>query len=206
MTLDEISRLLASKITVWWRAWITTAIMTGLRPGELLGLTWANVDFAESTLSVRQAMKEDGPGSLKTKTSHRTLEMPAAVAAALTDLLAEQVTRQLAAGESYDSGPVFADEAGRPVRREMVRHGLARRCKAAGIATFSPREMRHTWVSVLSDAGVDIEVIASGAGHVNSNVTRSVYRHQIADKISAAATVFNSLAPTAGSPEAGAAP
>jgi integrase len=44
-----------------------------------------------------------------------------------------------------------------------------------------------------SHGGVDVEVIADAVGHVNSNVTRSVYRHALADKISAAATVFDQM-------------
>jgi IS30 family transposase len=42
---------------------------------------------------------------------------------------------------------------------------------------------------VLSDAGVDMEVIADSVGHVNSTVTRTVCRHQIADKVARAAAM-----------------
>jgi integrase len=46
MTLAEVRLLLAADLTPWWRAFITAAIMCGLRPGELLGLRWEDVDFA----------------------------------------------------------------------------------------------------------------------------------------------------------------
>jgi IS30 family transposase len=46
---------------------------------------------------------------------------------------------------------------------------------------------------VLSDSGVDIEQIADAVGHVNSTVTKVVYRHQIADEITSAATVMDSI-------------
>jgi integrase len=55
--------------------------------------------------------------------------------------------------------------------------------------------MRHTFVSVLSNVGVDIGVIADAAGHVNSTITRSVYRHLIAEEISVAATSWDSIGP-----------
>ena len=48
-------------------------------------------------------------------------------------------------------------------------------------------------MSVLSDSGVDIEQIADAVGHVNSTVTKAVYRHQIADEITSAATVMDSI-------------
>jgi integrase len=55
------------------------------------------------------------------------------------------------------------------------------------------RRPRHTWVSVLSEAGVDIEDIPDTAGHVNSSVTRNVYRHQLADKITKASTAMDGI-------------
>ena len=63
-------------------------------------------------------------------------------------------------------------------------------CKRAGIGNWIPRELRHTFVSVLSDSGVDIEHIADAVGHVNSTITKTVYRHQIADKVTVAATAI----------------
>ncbi len=53
-------------------------------------------------------------------------------------------------------------------------------------------------MSVLSDAGTDIEAIADAAGHVNSVVTKTIYRHQIADKISSAAIAMDGVFGQAG--------
>jgi hypothetical protein len=50
----------------------------------------------------------------------------------------------------------------------------------------------------MSASGVDIEVISDAVGHVNSGITRSVYAHAIADKISAAATVMDTVYGAAG--------
>jgi len=52
---------------------------------------------------------------------------------------------------------------------------------------------------VLCHGGTDIEVIADAMGHSNSNVTRTVYRHQLADRISAAASAFDAIMPRVGS-------
>ena len=58
---------------------------------------------------------------------------------------------------------------------------------AAGLGTdWQPRETRHTFVSIASDSGASIEDIADAAGHVNANVTRAVYRHQISDTVTRA--------------------
>jgi integrase len=194
MTIEEVGTLLASDLTVFWRAWATTALGTGLRPGELSGLTWPDVDFAAGTLRVRQSMKSGALADLKTQQSKRTIRMPAGVVTALQALWADQLSKRLTASEAYDDRDlVFADEVGKPVHREHIRRGLARCCKAAGIAVFTPREMRHTFVSVLSDSGLSIEEIADAVGHVNSYITKTVYRHQIRDEVSAAATAWDSI-------------
>ena len=76
----------------------------------------------------------------------------------------------------------------------LARRDFQKLCGRAGIGTsWVPREQRHTFVSVLSDSGVDIEKIADAVGHVNSTVTKAVYRHQIADEITSAATVMDSI-------------
>ena len=65
-------------------------------------------------------------------------------------------------------------------------------CGRAGIGeSWTPREQRHTFVSVLSDSGIDIEQIADAVGHINSTVTKAVYRHQIADEITSVATAMD---------------
>ena len=67
-------------------------------------------------------------------------------------------------------------------------------CERAGIGqNWTPREQRHTFVSVVSDSGVDNEQIADAVGHINSTVTKTTYRHQIADKVTAAATVMDTV-------------
>ena len=204
MTLEQIKLLFASDLDAWWRAYIMTGILCGLRPGELLGLTWDDVDFAAGVIRVRHCLKAmPGPDGhsvlrledLKTDRSRRTLALPAKVAEALRALKAVQAASRLRLGPYYtDRGIVFCGDAGQPRWRGVANSGFKKACKRAGIGSdWHAHEQRHTFVSVLSDAGVDIEAIADAAGHVNSNVTRTVYRHQIADTVSAAARTMDDI-------------
>jgi integrase len=203
LTDAEVSRLLALGLTPWWRAWITTAVMTGLRPGELLGLAWEDVDLAAGVVRVRASIKagKDENGrtvlrreSLKTERSRRTLELPAAVRAVLAVLRREQAAERLAAGPAYtDHGLVFCGPSGQPQWRQSVNAQFKALCERAGIgAGLTARATRHTFVSLLSDSNVSVERIADAVGHVNSNVTRAVYRHQLADTVADAAAVMDS--------------
>ena len=82
---------------------------------------------------------------------------------------------------------VFRDNAGRPMSRQRMNVQVKRVCEAVGIGRDrQPRETRHSFVSIASGSGVPVEDIADAVGHVNSNVTRAVYRHQIADTVTRA--------------------
>jgi integrase len=78
---------------------------------------------------------------------------------------------------------------------KCVRPGHGGPCRAGLGVGWTRYATRHTFCSVLSDGGTDIEVIADAMGHANSNVTCTVYRHQLRDRISAAATAFDAVLP-----------
>jgi integrase len=207
MTLAQINVLLAAKLNPFWRAYVVTGLMCGLRPGELLGLRWEDVDFDGGVIRVRKCLKalpDPSTGkrrlvleNLKTEQSRRTIQMPRLAAAALRELRKDQPRWKLKLGTAYDArnmGLVFTDRAGAPRWPQDVRRYFGVLCGRSGIGgKWTPRELRHTFVSVLSDSGVDIEKIAEAVGHVNSTITKTVYRHVIADKVTVAATAMDSI-------------
>jgi integrase len=160
MTLEQIRSLFASDLDAWWRAYIMTGILCGLRPGELLGLTWDDVDFAAGVIRVRHCLKAvpDADGrrvlqleDLKTERSRRTLALPAKVAESLRTLRAVQAADKLRLGHYYrDRGIVFCGNAGQGVQQQTARRGFRIRCRQVGIGMdWHPHEQRHTFVSVL---------------------------------------------------------
>jgi integrase len=206
MTVDQVNTLLAAKLNTFWRGYITVGLTCGLRPGELLGLRWGDVDFDGGVIRVRKCLKalpDPKTGKrrlvledLKTEQSRRTMLMPRLAAAALRELRKDQARWKLKVGAAYDvrdMGLVFTDRAGAPRWPQDVTRYFKLICKRAGIGNWIPRELRHTFVSVLSDSGVDIEHIADAVGHVNSTITKTVYRHQIADKVTVAATAMDAI-------------
>jgi len=206
MTVDQLSCLFASDLTVWWRAFLMVGIGCGLRPGELLALTWDDLDFDAGEIRVRNSLKAEEVtgqatktvmtrGDLKTPRARRTLPLPAKAAEALRAQKASQAADKLRRGRYYeDAGLVFSNNAGRPKRGSTVNKRFKVICDQAGIdSDWHLHEQRHTFVSLLSDAGIDIDKIADAAGHINANVTRTVYRHQLADKISEAGVAMNDI-------------
>jgi len=77
-------------------------------------------------------------------------------------------------------GLVFCTKTGEQLDAANVRREFRTACKAAEIGTsWTPRELRHSFVSLMSDSGVPVEEIARLAGHANSRTTETVYRHQL---------------------------
>jgi integrase len=204
MTLDQLRALAALDLTPFWRAYLVTAVICGLRPGEMLGLRWEDVDLKDGVLRIRMCLKSlpgpDGKHMLvlagpKTDRSRRTMQLPRDAAVVLRALRAQEARDRLRLGTQYtDTGLVFAAEHGGLRCPQDVRKQFGRLCTRAGLGTgWHPHETRHTWVTMLSDAGVDIEDIADAAGHTNSAVTRNVYRQQLADKLTKAPKAMDAI-------------
>jgi integrase len=110
-------------------------------------------------------------GDTKTPASRRTLGLPD---------FANQALRELQSREQRTTGPVFATRDGRELDAANIRREFRAAISAAGIAgAWSPRELRHTFVSLMSDTGVPVEEIARLAGHTSTRTTEIVYRHQL---------------------------
>jgi integrase len=83
------------------------------------------------------------------------------------------------ASAKRNTGPVFATRDGGELDANIRREFRAA-INAAGIkGAWSPRELRHTFVSLMSDGGVPVEEIARLAGHATSRTPEIVYRHQL---------------------------
>ena len=88
---------------------------------------------------------------------------------------AADALRDLREREGRDTGPVFATRDGKQLETANVRRELRAAVKAPeSPGTWTPRELRHTFVSLMSDSGVPVEEIDRLAGHTNSRTTEIV--------------------------------
>jgi site-specific recombinase XerD len=84
----------------------------------------------------------------------------------------------------HDQGLVFASSIGAPLDRHNVLREFRKITEAAGLGTgWVPRELRHTFVSLLSSDGIPLEDIADLAGHKGTLTTETVYRKVIVPEL-----------------------
>jgi site-specific recombinase XerD len=92
---------------------------------------------------------------------------------------------------------VFASAVGTPLLNGNVRRAFRRICKQAGIpGQWTPRELRHTFVSLMSGSGMAVEEIARIVGHSSSHTTETVYRKELRPVIRSGADAMDKLFPS----------
>ena len=174
LTVDQVEMLVAHTPT-HFKALVISAVGTGLRQGEALGLRATDVDFLRREVHVRhQLVSVPGVaahlGPPKTPSSLRTVPAPGFV----LDALAAHI-RDFAPGPF---GMIFSNTRGMAVNRQSLHRSLAAAVRAAGLPpgiTF--HQLRHTYASLLIDGGESVTVVADRMGHMNANETLRTYSH-----------------------------
>lgn len=173
--------------------WIT-GLMLGLRPGELRGLRWMDLDLEAATMQIRQALRTDGTVTdTKTERSRRALDLPAPVVDALRRHKARQAAEKLASVDWHETGLVFTSPTGNPLDQSKVRKELNELTAAAKLGHWTPYELRHSAASLLSAAGVPLEHVADILGHDGTRMAALVYRHAVAPTVGAAVAPMEAM-------------
>lgn len=177
--------------------YIVVSLLTGGRTEELRALCWDNVhlDSGQPHIDVWRSVRADG--DTKTKKSRRSLALPARCVEALRKQRAQQLADRLRAGDRWqDNDLVFATSVGTQMSAGNVRRDFRRALALVpGLdpKEWTPRELRHSFVSLLSDAGMQLDEISQLVGHSGTTVTELVYRHQLKPVIQSGATVMDRL-------------
>lgn len=196
-TIEQAQRLLADAIPADPRPamWLT-ALMCGLRPGELAGLRWCYVDIdsEEPTIEVAERAMEVskryvGQGPPKTERSKRRIGLHPLHAAAL---LRHREEAQ-ALGLYDEEGFVFGTRNGTPMAISNLRRAFKQLCERAGLGTdWTTYELRHSFVSLVADQLADLVKVADLAGHVDTRTTEG-YRHSVRPSIPHAIEAWDRL-------------
>ncbi|NUK37327.1 tyrosine-type recombinase/integrase [Streptomyces lunaelactis] len=204
LTLAQAEAVLTSAAGTPMYAYIVVSLLTGGRTEELRPLTWDHVylEGAPDTnpptpphIAVWRSVRTSG--DTKTRQSRRTLALPARCVEVLTGHREAQDRLRAKAGEHWkEQGLVFTSGVGTELDAANVRRAYRRVLSSVdGLdpGDWTPRELRHSFVSLLSDSGVPLEEISRLVGHSSTAVTEKVYRKQIRPVIQTGAVAMDRI-------------
>jgi integrase len=193
LTLEQASALLGASNRSRLHAFIVLCLLTGVRSEEARALTWDQLDLSAGTAAVWRSVRAHG--DVKTEKSRRTLKLPHLVVDALTKHRARQAKERDDAGSLWqENGLVFATTVGTALESHNIRRDFRKVCRAAGIGErWVPKELRTSFVSLMSHRGVPVEEIARLAGHSSTRTTEVIYRRELRPVITTGAEVMDQI-------------
>jgi integrase len=182
MSPDQAKRLIEASHADRHRALYVTALGTGLRQGELLGLRWEDVDLEAGRLRVRYTLANvQGELTLlepKTDRSRRNVMLPDLVTVALQAHRTRQKMERLVAGSRWvDSGHVFTTLQGKPMHAGTATRAFKAALERAGLPRSRFHDLRHAAATFLLAQGMTLEDVKQLLGHSSITLTSNTYGH-----------------------------
>lgn len=160
-------------------------LFTGMRRGEVCGLTWDCVDLEKGTILINKQLQNipGNPGEFRLVSSKNSKGRTIAVAAFVVDVLkrhkAQQGLDKLKAGKLWENndGYVFTDEIGHHLSPSTIYHSYKRVVAAIGLPDARLHDLRHSYAVASIRAGDDIKTVQGNLGHATASFTLDVYGH-----------------------------
>jgi len=200
-TWDEydITRFLEAAKDSPYYALFYTALYTGMRRSELLGLKWSDVDFILSQVYINRSLHHLKDGSYvftqpKSARSRRTIALPPS---AILTLREHHETQKLERGmlgiELKDDDLVFSTLEGRPLRPNTITRAWSMLAARAGVKVIRLHDARHTHASLMLKQGIHPKIVQERLGHASISMTLDTYSHVAPGLQQAAAEGFDRL-------------
>ncbi|MCM1306375.1 MAG: site-specific integrase [Bacteroides sp.] len=152
---------------------ILISLYTGLRIGELLALTWHDVDFLHNTITINKtrasSVEDRDYTSPKTKSSTRVLPIP------------PNILPMLKLMKKYSSSKWVIEYNGKPINERGYQALFERLQKRLGIAPRGFHALRHTFATRAMECGTDYKTLSELMGHANAMITINRYAHSLMD-------------------------
>lgn len=169
------------------QAMIGTALLLGIRRGELMGLRWDDINWQQDLVSIRRAAykirgKAQTVKTPKTAGSIRTIPFPAP--------LREILTRWRQVQQHPEGDYICCDEHGHWLHIDTPTRLMAAFVRQSGLPTLSLHGLRHTAATVMIEAGVPLRAVSEHLGHGQASTTANIYTHATATSRALAGTAL----------------
>ncbi|PSJ28225.1 site-specific integrase [Streptosporangium nondiastaticum] len=199
LSLEQAEMVLRACKGSWIHAYVVLALLVGVRTEEERPLTWRHVHFAGADgswpyVEVWRSVRRHG--ETKTRKSRRSLRMPRQVEAVMQAYKQQQMQAHGDDSTWSDDRLVFPGDAGEQRDAVDVLRHFRTLLGEAGFENpkaWTTRELRTSFVSLLSDHGMPIEEIARVLGHDGTATTEKVYRKQLRPVITSGAEAMDEI-------------
>lgn len=172
LTLSEVERV-AARLDAPYRDMLWVSVWSGFRAAEVIGLTTDQVDVGAGRFALNRQWSAEQSRHMPLKgrsDMHEARRTP--IAPDLQGVM-ERLVAQAGPGGFLFPSPTQSG----PVSHTSLRDALRRAAEDAGVAPFSPHDLRHTCASWLHAVGVPIHEAAAWLGHKDSSITAKTYTH-----------------------------
>lgn len=199
-TPEEVKQLMEvlQKEPLFYRAVITLAIDSGIRRGELVALTWNDLNFNTHVLSINKAIGHvNGYGNYiketKSDTSNRSITLSENTIKLLREYKSYQSQLRLSLGNKWNNSQrMFTTELGEDMSINRPYKILQHIIEKYNLKKIKFHALRHTSISLQIQSGIQPQIISKRAGHSNVSITHSVYSHFFDSSFSEVASTMNS--------------
>jgi integrase len=182
LTREQAKAFLAAAEGEPLEALFTLLLSTGLRVGEALGLRWSDINLDKGTAHIARTLwwAPGGKAQFGTPKSGkgRSIQLPPMAVASLRRHHTRQLEQRLAAPTWVESGSVFTNLIGEPLRRDHVdRHHFQPLLRKAGLPRHTLHVLRHTAATLLLQQGTHPTLVQHLLGHASVSMTLDKYSH-----------------------------
>ena len=195
----EMMQTAQKEPTMWHLMWRIT-LATGLRQGEVLGLSWEDFNLDTGGLFVRnQLQRQTGHGlvlksTLKANAEPREIILDEETTTLMKAWRREQTQYRLQRGSWGDKDLVFTNSLGKPIEPRKALTRWKQLLRSAGIKERRLHDARHTFATVLLQSGIEVKVVSHYLGHSDVRTTQNIYQHVNTAILDKTAKVIGELA------------
>ena len=179
---------------------LTLCLFTGVRRGELCGLSWSDIDMKGRVVHVRRASQyQRGQGVVEVPTKNtssiRSIDIPLFMVDILGTYKVWWTEKRLMWGEDWqgDQQRLFIQDDGRPINPDTINYWLNRFLEKHALPHVTPHSLRHTFATLQLAAGVDIRTLQSRTGHSQASTLVNIYAHAVKSAQEAASAALEGV-------------
>ena len=198
-------------ISLQWKVYFNLAIFSGCRRGELIALTWKDIDFKNHTINITKSASSTNKGQIikppKTKAGYREITVPAECVSLLRKWKKEQRELSLklgtywqgCTGAEFEKNHVFIQDNGSMMHLSSPTHKFKEILEAynsqyeGDLPLIRLHDLRHTNATLLIAQNTDMKTVSSRLGHSSVATTMDIYAHALPENDQIASNTLESL-------------